>query len=404
MVSVASSTFVLFAAVLVMVMVPAVGLFYAGMVRSKNVLNTIIESFVILAIVSVLWILVGYTLVFGSDFWYIIGRLDWVGLQNLPLVSPFTDKVDAPAFVIFQGMFAAITPALINGSIVERARFPALMLFMIVWSIFVYCPIAHWVWGNGGFLNDIDVLDFAGGTVVHMSSGYSALAACLFVGKRKGAFGRAPHNLTISVIGAILLWFGWFGFNGGSALALEKVASNAFLTTNTAAACGTLGWMLIEILHKGKPTAWGIISGAVAGLVGITPAAGYVTVVSAIFIGLVTGFVCYLFIFAKTHVFKYDDSLDVFGIHGIGGTVGALLTGIFASSAIDPTIPNGLLYGNPKQLLIQIAAASVCAFYAFFMTKILLKIVNRISPLRANGKEERLGLDITQHGEANSHF
>jgi Amt family ammonium transporter len=402
-----NTAFLMLSTALVMIMIPAIGMFYGGIVSSKNVLNTLIQSFAILCIVSVEWVLIGYTMVFGPDFYHVIGNLKWVGLNGINPESIFPIS-DIPVFsyVAYQGMFAAISPAIINGSVVERFRFPALLLFTLLWSVCVYNPLAHWVWGDGGFLQQMGALDFAGGTVVHITSGFSALAACLYIGKRTGKFEKShpSHNLTISFIGATLLWFGWFGFNGGSTLDAGSVSTSAILITNLAAASGALGWMFLEWLFKHKASALGIMSGAIIGLVAITPAAGYVGVISALLIGLIAGMACYLFNMAKNNLFHYDDSLDVFGIHGIGGVVGAILTGVFASAEVNPMGADGLLYGNPKQLFVQIAAALISAVFAFVMTIILLKITDMLTPVRASLKEEKLGLDLTQHGEEGYHF
>lgn len=402
-----NTAFLMLSTALVMLMIPAIGMFYGGIVRSKNVLNTLIQSFVILCIVSIEWVLVGYTMVFGPDFDHLIGNFDWIGLNGINPESIFPVS-DIPVFsyIAYQGMFAAISPAIINGSVVERFRFPALLLFTLLWSIFVYNPLAHWVWGDGGFLQLMGALDFAGGTVVHISSGFSALAACLYIGKRSGHIEKSfpSHNLTISFIGAALLWFGWFGFNGGSALDAGSVSTSAILITNVAAASGALGWMFLEWILKKKTSALGILSGAIVGLVAITPAAGYVQVIPAILIGLVGGMICLVFNMVKDKVLHYDDSLDVFGIHGVGGVVGAILTGVFASAEVNPAGANGLLYGNPKLLFVQIAAALICAIFAFVMTLILLKVTNFFTRVRASLQEEKMGLDISQHGEEGYHF
>lgn len=400
------TAFLMLATALVMIMVPAVGLFYGGIVRTKNVLNTIIQSFAILCIVSIEWVLVGYTLVFGHDIHHFIGGLDWIGLNGITSNTLFhASPVPTYSYIAFQGMFAAITPALINGSVVERFRFSALLFFTAIWTVIVYNPLAHWVWGDGGFLQQLGALDFAGGTVVHISSGFAALAACLYVGKRSAVHLKAPsHNLTISVIGAVLLWFGWFGFNGGSALDAGGVSASAILVTNTAAASGAMGWMCLEWCLKGKPSALGILSGAIVGLVAITPAAGYVGVVASVLIGAIGGMVCHLFILAKEKLFHYDDSLDVFGIHGVGGVVGALLTGIFASKEINPAGGDGWLYGNPKQFFVQLLATVISATFSFVMTLLILKFVNKFTKVRASLKEETTGLDLAQHGEEGYHF
>lgn len=398
------TSFVLISAALVMIMTPGLGLFYGGMVRTKNVLNTIMESFIILCLISVQWVLWGYTLAFGPDKGGWIGGLEWFGLTGVGQTAnaDYAATIPAYAFCMFQAMFAVITPALITGTVVERMKFSALIVFSILWATIVYDPLAHWVWGVGGFLRKMGALDFAGGTVVHISSGFSALAACLFFGKRKG-YGvedMFPHNVTMTIVGASLLWFGWFGFNAGSALAANGLASSAFLVTNTASAAAALSWMFTEWIVKGKPTALGIVSGAVAGLVAITPASGYVGALSSIIIGGAAGIICYLAILLKVKVFGYDDSLDVFGVHGVGGFTGALLTGLFAQKLVNPGGGDGLFFGNPGQFMIQLIAASVSAVYAFVVTLILLWVINLIIGVRVKVQEEETGLDLTQHGES----
>jgi len=398
------TAFVLICAALVMIMTPGLGLFYGGMVRTKNVLNMIMESFIILCLISVQWILWGYTLAFGPDVNGIIGNLSWFGLAGVGQ-DPNTDyagTIPAYAFVMFQAMFAIITPALITGTVAERMKFSSMLVFAVLWATLVYDPLAHWVWGVGGFLRKMGALDFAGGTVVHISSGFSALAACIFLGKRKG-YGvedMSPHNLTMTIVGASLLWFGWFGFNAGSAVASNGLATSAFLVTNTAAAAAAISWMFTEWIIKGKPTALGIVSGAVAGLVAITPASGYVGPLASIIIGAVAGIVCYLAILLKVKVFGYDDSLDVFGVHGVGGFTGALLTGLFASKLVNSAGGDGLFFGNSQQLVIQFIAAGVSAVYAFVMTLILLAVINIVMGVRVKSQDEETGLDLTQHGES----
>lgn len=396
--------FILISSALVMIMTPGLGLFYGGMVRTKNVLNMIMKSFIILCLVSVQWVLWGYTLAFGPDKGGLIGGLDWFGLAGVGQAAnaDYAATIPAYAFCMFQAMFAIITPALITGTFAERMKFSSLLVFTILWATLVYDPLAHWVWGVGGFLRKMGALDFAGGTVVHISSGFSALAACLVIGKRKG-YGvedMFPHNMTLTILGAALLWFGWFGFNAGSALASGGLATSAFLVTNTAAAAAAISWMLTEWIIKGKPTALGVVSGAVAGLVAITPASGYVGPLSSIIIGAAAGVVCYLAILAKVKIFGYDDSLDVFGVHGVGGTIGALLTGLFASKLVNSAGGDGLFFGNPQQFVTQAIAVGVSAVYAFVMTIILLKLIDIIMGIRVKVQDEETGLDLTQHGES----
>src|SRR5438093_7115909 len=348
---------------------PGLALFYGGMVREKNTLGTIMQSFIILCLISVQWVLWGYSLAFGPDKGHFIGGLEWVGLAGVAMDQPNADyaaTIPHQAYMIFQAMFAVITVALITGAFAERMKFSSFLVFSLLWATFIYDPLAHWVWGVGGWLRNLGALDFAGGTVVHISSGVSALVAALIIGRRKG-YGHQPmppHNLPFTVIGASLLWFGWFGFNAGSALAANGLAAHAFTTTNTATAAAALGWMLTEWNSRGKPTVLGAASGAVAGLVAITPAAGFVTPMAAIFIGALAGFLCYTACNLKAEL-GYDDSLDVVGVHGVGGTWGALATGLFATKLVNEAGGDGLFYGNPKQLGIQFLAGVVTWVLAF---------------------------------------
>lgn len=397
------TTFVIISAALVFIMTPGLAFFYGGMVRKKNVLNTIMNSFFIIALISVQWVLFGYSLAFGPDKGGLIGGLDWAGLTG-QIFAPnagYAATIPHGAFIMFQLMFAIITPALITGSFAERMKFPAFLIFILAWATLVYDPLAHWVWGVGGWLRNLGALDFAGGTVVHISSGIAGLMAALVLGKRDG-YGikpMLPHNLPFIVLGASLLWFGWFGFNAGSALAANGLAINAFVVTNTAAASAVLSWVVIEWMHKGKPTLMGAASGAVVGLVAITPASGYVTPGASIIIGLVAGLVCYFAVAVVKQKFGYDDSLDAFGCHGIGGTWGALATGLFATKTINPAGADGLLYGNPAQLGIQALAVITTIAFSALATFIILKVIGVFTPVRAEKKEESEGLDITQHGE-----
>src|SRR5919109_830980 len=345
-------------ALVLLMTAPGLALFYGGMVRQKNALATIMQSFIIMALISVQWVLWGYSLAFGPDHGGIIGGLDWLGLRGVGLEpGPYSDTVPHQAYMLFQLMVAIITPALITGTFAERMKFPAFIVFTLLWATLVYDPLAHWVWGKGGWLGGMGTLDFAGGTVVHISSGISALAAALVIGKRRG-FGHEPmppHSLPFTVVGAALLWFGWFGFNAGSALSAGALATSAFTVTNTAAAAAALSWMFSEWIIRGKPTVLGAASGAVAGLVGITPASGFVGPLAAIIIGAVAGFLCYNACNLKTRL-GYDDSLDVVGVHGVGGTWGAIATGLFATKAINAAGADGLVYGNPAQLWNQLVA------------------------------------------------
>jgi Amt family ammonium transporter len=387
---------------LVMLMTPGLAFFYGGMVRRKNVLGVLMQCFTILCVLSIQWVLYGYSLAFapGKGFW---GGFDWIGLTGVGL-EPFKDysaTIPHQAFMIFQAMFAIITPALIIGAFAERMKFSGFLLFTILWATFIYDPVAHWVWGVGGWLRDLGTLDFAGGTVVHINAGIAALATALFIGKRKGYNGRAvpPHNLPHTVIGTALLWFGWFGFNAGSALAANGLAVNAFVVTNTAAATAGLTWAVIEWVHNGKPTIFGTATGVVAGLVAITPASGYVSALSAIVIGIFVSIFCFIAVaFIKPRL-GYDDSLDAFGVHCVGGIWGALATGLFASKLINPDAANGLFFGNPRQFLIQIVAVAVTLAYSFVGSLILYKVVDWLVGMRVSEKDEIMGLDLTQHNE-----
>ena len=385
-----------------MFMTPGLALFYAGMTRSKNALGTIMQSFAALGVITLVWIFWGYSLSFGTDMNGLIGGLDFVGMAGVGMEPHESIATNIPhmVFMIFQCMFAIITPALISGAFAERMRFSAFIIFIILWCTFVYAPLCHWVWG-GGWMAQMGAMDFAGGAVVHMSSASAALAAVLVIGKRKGYGKRSflPHNLPMTMIGTALLWFGWFGFNAGSALAADGLAGNAFVTTHIAAATAMLAWVFAEWKFHGKPTTLGAASGAVAGLVAITPAAGFVGIMASVLIGLGAGVLCYLGVSLKAR-FGYDDSLDVVGIHGVGGIWGALATGLFASQAINPAGFNGLFYGNPGQLWIQfVSVVATCAF-SFIVSYVLLKIVNAIVPIRVTEEEEEAGLDVAIHSES----
>jgi Amt family ammonium transporter len=392
-ISAGDTAWVLASAALVILMTPAVGLFYAGMVRRKNALSTLTMSVAVLALVSIQWVLFGYSLAFGSDIAGVIGSLEHLGLKGVGMEALEGLSIPALAFAIFQGAFAIITPALIIAAFVERIKFSAFLVLTLLWTTLVYDPIAHWVWG-GGWLANLGALDFAGGTVVHISSGISALAIALVIGARRG-FGSVamePHNIPMTVLGAVLLWFGWFGFNAGSALAADGLAANAFVTTNTAAATAALTWMLLS-WRKMKPSALGIATGAVAGLVAITPAAGFVTPLAAIAIGVGAGIICYYALLFRMRI-GIDESLDAWAVHGMGGTWGAIATGIFASIGAQ-----GLLYGNPAQLGVQVIATLATWVYAFAVTYVLAKLVDATIGLRVSEEEEDIGLDISHHAE-----
>jgi len=399
------TAWVLTSSALVLLMTaPGLALFYAGMVRKKNVLGTLMQSFVLLCIFSIQWVLWGYSISFGPDKWGLIGGLEWVGLNGVGFEpnADYAATIPHQAFMLFQMMFAVITPALITGALAERMKFSAFLVFSILWATLVYDPVAHWVWGMGGWLRNMGALDFAGGTVVHISAGMSALAAALVLGKRKGYMSEAmpPHNLPMTVIGAGLLWFGWLGFNAGSALGANGLAASAFLATNTAAAAAALSWMIVEWVHRGKPTTLGLASGLVAGLVAITPAAGFVGPISALLLGAAAGIICYAAVSVIKPKLGYDDSLDAFGVHGIGGIWGALATGLFASAAINSAGADGVFFGSWALLWKQLVAIGASAVYSFVVTYILLKVINRVMGLRLSKEEEVEGMDLSQHSES----
>jgi Amt family ammonium transporter len=389
-------------ALVLMMTAPGLALFYGGLVRRKNVLATLMHSFILLAMISVQWVLWGYSIAFGPDIGGLIGGFHYVGLATVGgEPGPYADTIPHLAYTIFQGMFAVITPALITGAFAERMKFKTFLVFGLLWATFVYDPLAHWVWGKGGWIGAMGALDFAGGTVVHISSGVSALICAIVVGRRRGfpTEYMAPHNLPLAVMGAALLWVGWFGFNAGSALKANGLAANAFVTTNTAAATAALTWLFAEWNHSGKPTMLGAASGAVAGLVAITPGAGYVSPLAAIVIGAFAGIVCFYAVVLKSR-FGYDDSLDVVGVHGVGGTWGALATGLFASKVINADGRDGLLLGGTSTLGIQIVAIVATWIFAALMTWILLKILDATMGLRVSTEDEQMGLDLSQHNEA----
>lgn len=400
------TAFVLIAAAMVMFMIPGLALFYGGMVRAKNVLATVMQSFFVLGLVSVVWVVLAYSLAFGEDSHGLIGSLSYLGFEGVTGVNgDLAPSVPHIAFAVFQLFFAAITLAIITGAFAERMKFSAFALFAVCWLVLVYAPLAHWVWAPGGWLRQLGALDFAGGTVVHISSGLAGLAAVTVMGKRHG-FGRKmpPHNLPLTMLGAGMLWFGWFGFNAGSALGAGELAANAFLTTNTAAGAAMFGWMAVDWYRQRKITTLGAVSGAVAGLVAITPAAGFVSPLASIVIGLVAGLVCAFAVHIK---FKsgYDDALDVVGIHAVGGLTGALLIGLFASTAVNPAGADGLLVGGGLGLLgKQALAVGAAAAFSFAGSWVLFKIVDRVVGLRVSKEEEHMGLDLAQHEEAGYAF
>ncbi len=393
------TAFMIVATAMVMLMTPGLALFYGGMVRSKNVLSTLLQSFICLGVVSIIWVLYGYSLSFGPDVNGIIGNLDFAMLKGVGAAPQEGSTIPHLVFCAFQLMFAIITPALITGAFAERIKFSAFLIFTVLWSTLVYFPVCHWVWG-GGWISHHGGLDFAGGTVIHINSGAAALVAALLVGKRKGWGKEAmhPHNLGMTLLGAGILWFGWFGFNAGSALAADGIAANAFLTTQIAAACAALSWVFAEWIIMKNPTTLGAASGAVAGLVAITPACGFVTPVAAIIIGLVAGVLCYAAVLMKNRI-GYDDALDVVGVHGVGGFWGALATGLFATTAVNSGGANGLFYGNPGLLLTQFIDAGITIMYSIVVSFIILKCIDAVIGLRVDIEDEVQGLDLTQHSE-----
>ncbi len=395
------TAWLLAAAGLVLLMTPGLALFYGGLVRKKNILSILMQCFMAMCLVTLQWFLFGYSMAFGPDWHHIVGNLSWAFLKGVgadPNVD-YAATIPHLAFMSFQLKFAIITPALIIGAFAERMKFSAFCVFMILWSTLVYSPVAHWVWGMGGFVRNWGALDFAGGTVVHINAGVAALAAALVMGKRVGSM-SPPHNLPLAILGAGMLWFGWFGFNAGSALGANGIAANAFVTTHIATALAGLTWSACDWFYHGKPTTLGMITGAVAGLVAITPACGYVTPVGAVWIGIGASVICFIMVTFVKAKFGYDDSLDAFGVHGVGGFWGAIATGIWATKAVNAGGGDGLLFGNPGQFIIQLKAALVTAIYSFVVSYILFKVLDKVMGLRVTELEERVGLDLTQHKEA----
>ncbi|MCS7142378.1 MAG: ammonium transporter [Aigarchaeota archaeon] len=395
-------SWILISTALVMIMTPGLGFFYAGLTRKKNVISTLAQCFVAIALISVIWVLWGYSLAFGPDRGGFIGGLEWFGFSGVggEPNEGYAPTIPHSTFAIFQMMFAIITPALIVGAFAERIKFGALLLFLAVWSTVVYAPIAHWVWGLGGWLRGLGALDFAGGTVVHISSGVAALVTALALGRRIG-YGNSsfePSNPTFVILGAALLWFGWFGFNGGSALASGALASQAFLNTHVSASAGALSWMIAHYINKGKFSSIAMASGAVAGLVAITPAAGFVNSIASLVIGVFAGLLSYIAVTFRARM-GIDDSLDVWGVHGVSGTWGAIATGIFADAAINPAGANGLLLGNPTLLLSQVIGVAATWAYVAVTTFIIVKVIDSLVGMRVKTTDEMIGLDITQHAE-----
>ncbi|WP_243521113.1 ammonium transporter [Bacillus pseudomycoides] len=395
------TVFLFLATVMVMIMTPGLALFYGGMVRSKNVLSTTMHSYSAMAIVSIQWIFIGYSLSFGPDWNGIIGTLDWFSLQNVTFTPnpDYSPTIPHNLFMMFQLMFAILTPALISGAFAERMRFSAFLIFILLWTTIVYNPVAHWVWGVGGWLRELGALDFAGGNVVHITSGVAGLVLAIFLGKRKDINGPSPHHLPFTLLGAGLLWFGWFGFNVGSALTLNDVAMTTFINTNTAAAASALTWILAEWFFQSKPTVMGAACGAVSGLVAITPACGFVTPFSALLIGAIGGVLCFGAVFFLKHKLGYDDALDAFGCHGIGGTWGGIATGLFATTSVNSGGADGLFYGNATLLWKQLAAIGATYAFTIVMTYAIIKGISFFLPVRVHEHEEQMGLDISMHGE-----
>ncbi|MFP5222767.1 MAG: ammonium transporter [Acidobacteriota bacterium] len=403
MIQAGDTAFILICAALVLLMTPGLALFYGGMVRRKNVLGTLMQSFIMISLVTIEWVYLGYSMSFGPDVSGLIGDLSWAGLAGVGAAPnpDYAPTIPHAVFMIYQCMFAVITPALITGAFAERVRFSSFVVFSVAWAVLVYNPACHWVWGNGGFLKAMGVLDFAGGIVVHLTCGAAALASVMVIGPRKDHGRRQffPHSLPMTLLGTGLLWFGWFGFNAGSALAADAVAGSAFVATHLGGMAGMAMWTVVEWIYQGKPTTLGAASGAVAGLATITPAAGFVTANSAVLIGLTAGFCCYWAVVLKSKL-RFDDSLDVVGIHGLGGVIGTLMAGLLATKGVNPNGADGLFYGNAAQLGIQALGIAVVGAYAFAVSYVLLKLVNAFMGLRVSPENEGIGLDVAEHNEA----
>ncbi|MFJ8246524.1 ammonium transporter [Peribacillus asahii] len=398
----ADSVFMFVATMLVWLMTPGIALFYGGMVRSKNVLSTAMHSYMPMAVISLLWVVIGYSLAFspGNTF---IGGLDWVGLKGVGFEpGPYSDTIPHSLFMLFQMTFAVLTVSIIAGGVAERMKFSAFLIFSILWSLFVYAPVAHWVWG-GGWLHAIGTIDFAGGNVVHISSGVAGLVLAIMLGKRKESANSSPHNLPLTFLGASLIWFGWYGFNVGSALTIDEVAMNVFVNTAVAAAAGIIGWLVVENMINKKPTMLGAVSGALAGLVAITPACGFVTPSASIIIGLIGGALCFWAIFSLKSKLGYDDALDAFGLHGIGGTWGGVATGLFATTSVNAGGADGLFYGDASLLWKSLVAIIATYIFVAVVTFIIAKVTSIFVPLRVNEEDESVGLDISLHGEKAYH-
>ncbi|MDQ0219121.1 ammonium transporter [Peribacillus cavernae] len=399
------SVFMFIATLLVWLMTPGIALFYGGMVKSKNVLSTAMHSYMPIAIVSILWVLIGYSLSFSTGGNAFIGNFDWVGLKGVSFEpnAEYSATIPHNMFMMFQMTFAVLTVAIISGGFAERMRFSAFIVFIVIWSLLAYAPVAHWVWGVGGWLRELGALDFAGGNVVHISSGVTGLVLAILLGKRKDSESSSPHNLPLTFLGATLIWFGWYGFNVGSALTINDVAMTVFVNTAIAASAGILGWMLIEYFVNKKPTMLGGLSGAISGLVAITPACGFVTPASSIIIGLVGGIVCFWGVTYLKKKLGYDDALDAFGLHGIGGTWGGIATGLFATTSVNSAGADGLFYGDFSLLWKQVVAIVATYIFIAIITYVIAKAINVFVPIRVDEEQESLGLDITLHGEKAYH-
>jgi Amt family ammonium transporter len=402
---IATSAFMFLATLLVWIMTPGIALFYGGMVKSKNVLSTTMQSFSSIAIVSIIWILAGYSFAFSTGGNSLIGNLDWAALKGVSFKPNPDYSPDIPhsLFMMFQLTFAVLTVAIITGAFAERMRFSSYLVFIIFWSLLVYSPVAHWVWGVGGWLRELGALDFAGGNVVHISSGVTGLVLAIVLGKRKDALNTTPHNLPLTIMGGALVWLGWYGFNVGSALTINNVAMIAFINTNTAAAAGIIGWVIVEWLMNKKPTMLGAISGAIAGLVAITPACGFVTPFASIIIGLVGGALCFWGVSYLKAKLGYDDALDAFGLHGIGGTWGGIATGLFSTVSVNSAGANGLFYGDASLLWKQLVAIAATYVFVALVSFMIVKVIGIFLPIRVNEEEETVGLDLTIHGEKAYH-
>ncbi len=401
------TAFVFLAAALVFIMIPGLALFYGGMSRRKNSLNTMMMTVILMSVVVLQWVFFGFSIAFGTDIGHILGGLNFAGFNGVGAApnSLYAGTIPFALFAMYQLMFAVITPALISGAVSGRMRFAAFILFALFWTTLVYDPLAHWIWGVNGWLRNLGVLDFAGGLVVHVSSGIAALVAVLILGPRKDFKKKSilPHSIPLSLIGAGLLWFGWFGFNGGSALGANGIAINAFVVSDVSAAAAMLSWVVVEWVHRGKPTVLGALTGAIVGLAAITPSAGYVNVMCAVIIGLVVSPLCYTFICIVKPKLGYDDALDAFGCHGVGCIWGVLATGLFASKAVNPHGANGLFFGNPSQLGIQAIGILVTAVFSGGLTFIILKVISLFVKLRTDDENEDTGMDFTEHGEIAYH-